>query len=452
MGEGAGESDKPGQEKATPKQTESEKMVPDKNDPKQKVKGKGQQEKADHTDGKQRGRANKGKENDKKGCQKKESNGDEESSSKQDAKARDDKKSEDGKTTQSDEKKSENKPAASVTEKVQDEGSEKQSSKAKSKKEKKATQSDEKKSEDKPAASSTEREEDEGAEKQSSKAKSKKEKKDRAGKTESPPPPSLPTDTRRPNLLMPVRAEVLQMEHAIETPYDPRPNAFVDSEHGICRVYHGPAYGNPYGTLYPRRLYPGHQQQIGVPHPLPNPWLQGPLAIGEQENMNKASQEAAAASTGATTANPWEAYHRHALAAQALGLGLMVPGYPNVGMWPGALQQDLPASYSFSGAGGTGANQIPPAGQLPFKSWHPGWPYAWAGQDPGDSKKPEENKGTETEKQGNKDKEVKDKAEVSAPSPDKEQGWVTNIGPGAWPSPGTKEATGKIDPHTTVVS
>ncbi|KAH8909546.1 hypothetical protein BR93DRAFT_398719 [Coniochaeta sp. PMI_546] len=86
------------------------------------------------------------------------------------------------------------------------------------------------------------------------------------------PPPEI----RNPNLIVPSRAEVLHIEHAVETPEDPRPNAFVDNEHGICRIYHGPAYGNPYGSLYPRRGLSGpppfQPLPAGVPHPTQNPY------------------------------------------------------------------------------------------------------------------------------------------------------------------------------------
>ncbi|KAJ9154977.1 hypothetical protein NKR23_g2450 [Pleurostoma richardsiae] len=86
---------------------------------------------------------------------------------------------------------------------------------------------------------------------------------------------TLSSVLRQPNLLMPVKARVLQVEHAVETPDDPRPNAFVDDEHGIIRVYHGPAYGNPTGALYPHRVYSGKAPSPGVPHPLHNPYFWG---------------------------------------------------------------------------------------------------------------------------------------------------------------------------------
>ncbi|KAM0581574.1 hypothetical protein ACHAP6_000127 [Verticillium nonalfalfae] len=80
---------------------------------------------------------------------------------------------------------------------------------------------------------------------------------------------------RLPNLIMPIRAEVLQVEHTIEGAEDPRPNAYHSGEHGIVRVYHGPAYGNPHGMLYPRRDLTRANLPAGMPHPASNPWQQG---------------------------------------------------------------------------------------------------------------------------------------------------------------------------------
>lgn len=66
-----------------------------------------------------------------------------------------------------------------------------------------------------------------------------------------------------PNLIMPVRTKVLQCEHTIEGPNDPRPNAFVDTGKGIVRVYHGPTWGNHAGELY------GNVNPAKLPSPLP---------------------------------------------------------------------------------------------------------------------------------------------------------------------------------------
>lgn len=52
------------------------------------------------------------------------------------------------------------------------------------------------------------------------------------------------------------RSEVVIREDVIETPSDPRPNAFFDASNGMLRVYHGPKWGNPMGSLpanYPPR-------------------------------------------------------------------------------------------------------------------------------------------------------------------------------------------------------
>ncbi|KAK2032853.1 hypothetical protein LX32DRAFT_708550 [Colletotrichum zoysiae] len=89
------------------------------------------------------------------------------------------------------------------------------------------------------------------------------------------PEAALSPHLRRPNLIMPIRAEVLQVEHTIEGVEDPRPNAFHDPQHGVVRVYHGPAYGNPYGMLYPARDPNKAPLPMGVPHPLQNPYFHG---------------------------------------------------------------------------------------------------------------------------------------------------------------------------------
>ncbi|SPO02784.1 uncharacterized protein DNG_05459 [Cephalotrichum gorgonifer] len=87
---------------------------------------------------------------------------------------------------------------------------------------------------------------------------------------------------RRPNLIRPIRAEVMQVEHAVEGPEDPRPNAFIDERNNIVRVYHGPAYGNPLGKLYPRRDPSLRPLPVGVPHPLENPYYHGFRSNQEQ--------------------------------------------------------------------------------------------------------------------------------------------------------------------------
>ncbi|KAI1268548.1 hypothetical protein F5Y18DRAFT_375839 [Xylariaceae sp. FL1019] len=71
------------------------------------------------------------------------------------------------------------------------------------------------------------------------------------------------------------RASIMQVEHAVEVPNDPRPNAFYDNGTGTMRVYHGPAYGNPSGVLYPKQVYNIKNTPVGVPHPTLNPWYNG---------------------------------------------------------------------------------------------------------------------------------------------------------------------------------
>lgn len=72
----------------------------------------------------------------------------------------------------------------------------------------------------------------------------------------------LPTypKSMEPNLIMPIKSNVVQCEHTIEGPNDPRPNAFIDSGKGIVRIYHGPVWGNHAGELYgavnPSKLSP----------------------------------------------------------------------------------------------------------------------------------------------------------------------------------------------------
>ncbi|KFH41806.1 hypothetical protein ACRE_074920 [Hapsidospora chrysogenum ATCC 11550] len=81
---------------------------------------------------------------------------------------------------------------------------------------------------------------------------------------------------RRPYYIEPVRAEVVQTERVIETPEDPRPNAYYDAEHNIIRVYHGPVWGgNPNQSLYPRRDPSLRPLPIGMPHPTKNHYYYG---------------------------------------------------------------------------------------------------------------------------------------------------------------------------------
>lgn len=81
---------------------------------------------------------------------------------------------------------------------------------------------------------------------------------------------------RLPNLIGPIRAQVVQTEPVVETSEDPPPNAFYDAEHNIMRVYHGPVYGNHFSrSLYPKRDQANRPLPVGMPHPAQNPYLFG---------------------------------------------------------------------------------------------------------------------------------------------------------------------------------
>jgi hypothetical protein len=112
--------------------------------------------------------------------------------------------------------------------------------------------------------------------------KSNEEKKPKKPKRVSFPPSYSAPNMRQPNLLLPPRTSVMQVEHAVEVPDDPRPNAFYDNDSGTMRIYHGPAYGNPSGMLYPKRVYSYQNTPVGVPHPMQNPWYSGfPMVNGQ---------------------------------------------------------------------------------------------------------------------------------------------------------------------------
>ncbi|KAM0271794.1 hypothetical protein ACHAPA_002559 [Fusarium lateritium] len=90
-------------------------------------------------------------------------------------------------------------------------------------------------------------------------------------------PEGLPVPhMRRPQLIEPIRAQVVQTERVIETPEDPAPNAYYDAEHNVMRVYHGPVYGNHQNNaLYPNRNGFDQPLPMGQPHPLQNPFYYG---------------------------------------------------------------------------------------------------------------------------------------------------------------------------------
>ncbi|KAH7326374.1 hypothetical protein B0I35DRAFT_508593 [Stachybotrys elegans] len=104
------------------------------------------------------------------------------------------------------------------------------------------------------------------------------------------PPTAFPgPHPRRPQLIEPIRAEVVQTERVVESVEDPPPNAFYDPEHKVIRVYHGPVYGNHQNrSLYPRRDPLQRPLPIGMPHPTQNPYYYGfaqasPPPLGENQ-------------------------------------------------------------------------------------------------------------------------------------------------------------------------
>ncbi|KAI1661922.1 hypothetical protein F4813DRAFT_398391 [Daldinia decipiens] len=96
--------------------------------------------------------------------------------------------------------------------------------------------------------------------------------KKKRAETNQYPPQNPPYAPQQVNFLMPSHARMLQVEHAVELPNDPRPNAFFDGVHGIMRVYHGPHYGNAYGQLYPNAPYVNQNPTVNVSYPVHNPW------------------------------------------------------------------------------------------------------------------------------------------------------------------------------------
>ena len=81
---------------------------------------------------------------------------------------------------------------------------------------------------------------------------------------------------RRPNLIEPIRAEVVQTERVVESPEDPPPNAYYDQKHNVLRVYHGPVYGgHPNHGLYPARDSSNCPLPVGAVHPTQNPYFYG---------------------------------------------------------------------------------------------------------------------------------------------------------------------------------
>lgn len=80
---------------------------------------------------------------------------------------------------------------------------------------------------------------------------------------------------RRPNLIYPIKAEVMHVERVTEAPEDPIPNSYYDEENNVLRVYYGPVYGHHSQSLYPKRDQNQRPLPIGMPHPTQNPYYNG---------------------------------------------------------------------------------------------------------------------------------------------------------------------------------
>ncbi|KAF5626852.1 uncharacterized protein FTJAE_9438 [Fusarium tjaetaba] len=80
----------------------------------------------------------------------------------------------------------------------------------------------------------------------------------------------------RPQLVEPIRAQVVRIERVIKTLQDPAPNAYYDAELNYLRAYDGPGYGNHQSNaLYPERDAFGRPLPMGQPHPMQNPFYYG---------------------------------------------------------------------------------------------------------------------------------------------------------------------------------
>lgn len=78
---------------------------------------------------------------------------------------------------------------------------------------------------------------------------------------------------RPPNLIAPIRAEVMHTERVVETKDDPLPNAYYDALHNVVRVYHGSVYGQNGRHMFANREgISGHPQHHDMSHQMQNPY------------------------------------------------------------------------------------------------------------------------------------------------------------------------------------
>ncbi|PKK43123.1 hypothetical protein CI102_12195 [Trichoderma harzianum] len=97
------------------------------------------------------------------------------------------------------------------------------------------------------------------------------------------------THSHPPNLIAPIRAEVMQTERVVETQDDPPPNAYYDGLHGVLRVYHGAVYGqNGHRMFAARENTMGPPQSFGNSNQTQNPYYHGynnvmPMPLPQQQ-------------------------------------------------------------------------------------------------------------------------------------------------------------------------
>lgn len=111
-------------------------------------------------------------------------------------------------------------------------------------------------------------------------------------------------------LIMRPQTRILQVEHAIETHNDPRPNTFYDDASGRMRVYHGQIYGSQSGSLYPFKAH--ESLPAGTSRPAQNPFCSGGFTPAP-EHLSSPSRPTPAhmpgpfpdTTSGVRQENPW---------------------------------------------------------------------------------------------------------------------------------------------------
>ena len=227
--------------------------------------------------------------------------------------------------------------------------------------------------------------------------------------------------TRRPHFIEPIRAQVVQTERVIESPDDPPPNAYYDTQHNVLRVYHGPVYGNHHGhPLYPDRTMQYHPPPMGMPHPLNNPYWNGNDPQKQQGGFNHPQSQQAGLGN---SYNPQQGGFGNFQPQQQPGFGnaqqqnantdrphpsgaydYVMPGYSSMPVTQGIPPSGIPAQTAWN----TSGFQVPPwaQGQYPVASagFQPPNPWGQAGKDGKEVVNPAVN-GPPSSKDRNKDGE-----------------------------------------------